>query len=177
MVSRAGRTLVERVLTRLSDRERAVWKLTADECDDCRVSWWLVWFAFYQEAADPHDAAMRKVLGPRYQTYRETHNAPPAVYAGPEHGPDELDGRSALQWVNSVLSYLDWRSGREWRPMADRNNPDRRIYTDAALTLRQAFYRTPNRPPERFRVATKPTHQVTPMASSQVLPTRKTGSR
>jgi hypothetical protein len=177
MVMRPGQKKVERILQHFERQQAKVWRLTAEESDDLNVSWWLLWFAFYQDAANPHDAALRKVLGPRYKTYRETHNTLPAVYTGPDDSPAQVDGRSPLQWVKSVLSYLDWRSGREWRPLADRNHPERRAYTDASLQLRQAFYNTPNRPPARFRVNTSATPAVLPMAEPAPAELRKRSSR
>ena len=155
MTIRAAPNKVERILDYISKLEqKSCWSGTSDQADTLRLAWWTVWFAFYQNSPTPADSALRKVLGPRYQTYIQTHNTLPAVFTG--SNPDELDdvdGRNGRQWMRSVLAYLDWRSGDSWRPMADRNHPERRAYTDASLTLRQAFFNTPNRPAQRVQDA------------------------
>jgi hypothetical protein len=145
----SARKQVERILRYLARQEqRTCWSGTAEDSDCLRLAWWTVWFAAYQDSPNPYDAALRKVLGPRYKTYKETHNTLPAVYAGAPTENVEVDGRNGSQWMRSVLAYLDWRSGDAWRPVRDRNVPARRTYTDASLIMRQAF-NTPARPPER----------------------------
>ena len=152
MTTRTAKNKVERILDYISKLEhKTCWSGTSDQADTLRLAWWTVWFAFYQESPTPADQALRKVLGPRYRHYIETRNTLPAVFTG--SNPDEpadVDGRNGSQWMRSVLAYLDWRSGSVWRPMADRNHPERRAYTDASLTLRQAF-NTPSRPVQKHK--------------------------
>jgi hypothetical protein len=157
MISRGGRNKVTRILDYLAKQERKTcWSGTTDSADDLRLAWWTLWFAALQESPDPYDAALRKMLGPRYKSYKATRNTLPAVYTGSGDGPHEVDGRTAHQWVQSVLAYLDWRSGMSWRPMADRFHPDRTLYTESSLRLRQAYYNTPNRPPSKSKAADQP---------------------
>lgn len=151
---RTTRKLVERVLSYLSKQQtKTCWSGTAEDSDHLSIAWWTVWFAGYQDSPSPYDAALRKVLGPRY---RESRNVVPAIYTGPDsQEPADLDGRSGYQWVQSVLSYLDWRAGLSWRPARERNHPERVKYVSASLELRQAFFNTPNRPPGRSRGTNK----------------------
>jgi hypothetical protein len=149
MLTRAARNKVERILEHISKQERkSCWSGTSADADALRLAWYTVWFAAYQESPLPFDAALRKVLGPRYTKQVHARKVVPAIYCGVDvNEPYEVNGRNASQWVRSVLSYLDWRSGDAWRPMSERNCAERRIYTDASLELRHAFYSTPNRPP------------------------------
>jgi hypothetical protein len=53
----------------------------------------------------------------------------------------EVDGRSGDQWLRSVLGYLAWRAGDDWRRASDRFSSERREYLQAArlvLALRNA---------------------------------------
>jgi hypothetical protein len=160
MNNRTARNQVERILDYLSELEhKSCWSGTSDRADDLRLAWWTVWFAFYQDSPTPVDSALRKVLGPRYRSYIQTRGTMPAVFCGTDRDElSEVDGRNGSQWMRSVLAYLDWRSGDSWRPMAHRNHPDRRAYTDASLTLRQAFFHAPSRPPAK--PVAKATHTV-----------------
>lgn len=146
MIGRTTRNKVERILGYISEQEqKCCWSGTSDHADALRLAWWTVWFAAYQESSLPFDAALRKVLGPRYSTYQHKPELPPPAPRDPIW---EVDGRNGLQWVRSVLAYLDWRSGSAWRPARDRNHPLRRFYTDASLTMREAFFH-----PQRARAA------------------------
>ena len=53
----------------------------------------------------------------------------------------KVDGRTGDQWLRSVLGYLAWRAGDDWRPASDRFSPERREYLQAArlvLAVRNA---------------------------------------
>lgn len=52
----------------------------------------------------------------------------------------ELDGRKAHQWVTSIVTYLDWRAGREWRPASHRWLPESYVYTQARQIVYRAFH-------------------------------------
>lgn len=141
MLGRAARNKVERILEHISKQERKTcWSGTSDDADALRLAWWTLWFAAYQEATLPYDAALRKMLGPRYQAYIQSRNLVTLPLAEAEE-PEvrEVDGRNGSQWMRSVLAYLDWRSGVSWRSQSERNHPQRRAYLDASLCLTQAF--------------------------------------
>ena len=52
--------------------------------------------------------------------------------------------RTGVQWVKSVIGYLEWRAGESWRRLSDpeqRFDPERWDYLAAARAVHQAFYR------------------------------------
>jgi len=61
-----------------------------------------------------------------------------------------VDGRTARQWINSAIEYCNWRAGDSWRRLSDpaqRHDPERWVYIEAARTLHTALYSTfPARP-------------------------------
>jgi hypothetical protein len=51
----------------------------------------------------------------------------------------ERDQRTPLQWLKSILAYLEYQSGDSWRRLSDpahRWNPDRLWYVDGIRTIR-----------------------------------------
>jgi hypothetical protein len=53
------------------------------------------------------------------------------------------DKRTGLQWIKSVIGYLEWRAGEPWRRLSDpeqRFDSERWDYLDAARVVREAFY-------------------------------------
>jgi hypothetical protein len=168
MMKLATRNQVERILGYISQQERkCCWSGTPDDADALRLAWWTAWFAAYQDSPLPFDAALRKVLGPRYSTYG---HKPPLPRPEPRDG--EIDGRNGDQWVRSVLAYIEWRCGDSWRSIRDRNHPDRRFYTDASLTLRQAYFYPPRPPAVTSQIP--PRKSVQSEMAAGIQPSRQT---
>ena len=57
----------------------------------------------------------------------------------PVHFCGMVDGRTGIQWVRSILSYLDWRTGSSWRPLSHRWHPDRWYYLDGYRLVLEAW--------------------------------------
>jgi hypothetical protein len=49
-----------------------------------------------------------------------------------------LNGRTAAQFLRSVVDYLQWRSGAAWRPLSQRFHPDRFDYLRAIYFVNAA---------------------------------------
>jgi hypothetical protein len=69
-----------------------------------------------------------------------------ATIYGVGQGPSLIQDRSGRQWVASVLSYLDWRSGSSWRSAADRFSPERLEYIAAWRVVNEAWRAPDHRP-------------------------------
>jgi hypothetical protein len=79
---------------------------------------------------------------------------------------EELDGRRAHQWVTSIVAYLHWRSGAEWRPLSDRWNPERMDYLRAAYLVKQAFS-CPSPSTTSSESLTEPFPRIAPQGAGQ----------
>lgn len=64
------------------------------------------------------------------------------AYRLPIHG-EFLDGRSALDWQQSITAYLRWRAGLSWRPARHSGRCVADCYRDALHLVTQAFYAVP----------------------------------
>lgn len=53
-----------------------------------------------------------------------------------------LDGRSDLDWYQSVIDYLRWRAGRTWRPVHHSGPCVVKSYRDALFIVTQAYHGT-----------------------------------
>jgi hypothetical protein len=51
----------------------------------------------------------------------------------------ERDARTPAKFVQSVLDYLEWRSGSKWRPLSQRWSEERWYYLDGFRALNKAF--------------------------------------
>lgn len=51
-----------------------------------------------------------------------------------------LDGRSDLDWYQSVIDYLRWRAGRTWRPVHHSGPCAVKSYRDALFIVTQAYH-------------------------------------
>lgn len=49
----------------------------------------------------------------------------------------EVEGRKGWQWIASAKSYLDYRSGSEWRPARHRFHPEREYFVRGINLLNQ----------------------------------------
>lgn len=49
----------------------------------------------------------------------------------------EIDGRKGWQWTASAISYLQFRSGRAWRPARHRFHPEHEYFVRAINLLNQ----------------------------------------
>jgi hypothetical protein len=83
----------------------------------------------------------------------------------PKSAAWQVDGRTGLQWLNSVKAYLKWRSGDSWRRMSDlqqRNAAERWNYLDALRLITDVSYSDTVDSEQKPRLLTKPTKaQVT----------------
>jgi hypothetical protein len=50
-----------------------------------------------------------------------------------------VDGRNGRQWSDSVLAYLQYRSGQAWRPSSHRFHPEYEIYVRAMYEVNYAM--------------------------------------
>lgn len=110
------------------------------------TSWHLVHAAFYLRLPDPFSAAAKRT---RLLVATLFPASPPLP--GREWSGVEVDGRVGRQWVESALAYLHYRSGRAWRPVAQRSHPELTQHEAAAFELRMAFYGEGKKPPQPER--------------------------
>ncbi|MFB3918070.1 MAG: hypothetical protein ACE14M_15185 [Terriglobales bacterium] len=141
---RTARQWVDAILFRLEQAQRrTIWSHNAGDPDAMRQAWFTLYLAYYEKAADPAAAACRKVYGcerinltPSQPEPLLDLSAPPAILT-----PHQVDGRTGRQWVESVLEYLNWRSGRAWRPMSHRFHETVNLCDQARRLIYDAFYR------------------------------------
>ncbi len=61
---------------------------------------------------------------------------------------DAVDGRSGLQVVTSILLYLEFRSGKKWRPQCERFTNPMADYEDAWRLVNETFLHSDHVPVE-----------------------------
>jgi hypothetical protein len=57
---------------------------------------------------------------------------------------DEVDGRTGRQWLESMMTYCDFLSGKAWRNLADpqhRHDPERVLWVQVRALLKDVMYR------------------------------------
>jgi hypothetical protein len=107
---------------------------------------------------------MRLHLIPCNSQIEEHFHADMGLYSLPAgEGPSQVDGRTARQWLQSAITYCNWRAGDSWRRLSDpeqRNSPERDWYLSGSRTLLEAL-----NSPERQGI-----HIALPVLNSERVP-------
>ena len=85
----------------------------------------------YPHTADPYIATYAEMWRRSYKDHQALLAAAERSSPARDALPYVIEGRTGRQWALSIMAYLDFRSGRRWRPLADRFNPEYEIYLGA----------------------------------------------
>lgn len=99
------------------------------DSDKCAVGTHLV--VIHTASPLPQDPAISPSQFDYSQWFKENDLEPDTEPRFPLDAWNVVDGRSGYQWIASIKTYLDWRSGLSWRRSGSRFHPEVEHYIRA----------------------------------------------